>query len=344
MKIAVGLSGGIDSASSALKLKNEGHEVIGITMHLFNHQMQEIENARQVANQIGIPHFIADFREAFEIQVISPFIEAYEQGETPNPCLFCNQSLKYGKLLDFASSKGADYFATGHYANVKYDKNLNLYQLYKANHKPKDQSYNLYHLTQSQLSKLIFPLGDAISKQAVRETYSKISLQQSDKKDSQGICFIERGAQTHFLKSRGSHASEPGYFVDAKGRRLGRHLGISHYTIGQKRKLGLSVPHDYVVIAIDGNKNHVVLGKENDLYKEVITLKSFHFINPSQILPAHVSVKTSQWSSLYTAMISLNADGNIQIDFNQPVRGITPGQAIVCYDDDILLGGGIYHI
>lgn len=347
MKIAVGLSGGIDSAGTALKLKRQGYDVFGITMHLFDHQTEELLNAQKVAKQIGIDHHIVDFREDFDRLVITPFIKAYESGQTPNPCLYCNKTLKYGKLIERALSLGADKFATGHYARCTFDDNSQQYVILKAKHLPKDQSYNLYHLNQDQLSKLIFPLGTAHSKASVREEYAHLDQGQSSKSDSQGICFIERGGQALYLKSRGSSASQPGYFVNREGKILGKHLGIANYTIGQKRKLGIITDPDQVVVEINPLRNQVVIGNEKDLLSETLSLSQFNFVFDPQVDTMPVTLKTSQWSPLYEGQLTITAKNDlgasVQIVLDTPVRGLTPGQAIVCYQGDCLIGGGIYQ-
>ncbi|MDK2868175.1 MAG: tRNA-uridine 2-sulfurtransferase [Clostridiales bacterium] len=343
MRIAVGLSGGIDSAATALQLKKAGHDVMGITMSLFDHQTAEIESASEVAKQLGISHAVIHLHDAFQTEVIDAFVHAYEIGETPNPCLICNQKLKYGLLLDFARQRGAEKFATGHYAQVVYDPDLGEYAVERAVNTAKDQSYNLFHLSQKQLAQLILPLGKTVSKEALRRSYAVYDSKRAEKRDSQGICFIERGKHTHFLKAHHSSASKSGYFVDKYGKRLGHHLGTANYTIGQKRHLDHALSGKYVVTHIDSAANQVVLGEEKDLYQETLTLTQFHFISHSAPEQMTVRVKTSQWSPFYDAeLLRIGAD-IVQLFFKTAVRAIAPGQGIVCYQGNRLVGGAIYH-
>ncbi|MBS7527609.1 tRNA 2-thiouridine(34) synthase MnmA [Fusibacter paucivorans] len=344
MKIAVGLSGGIDSAATALQLKKAGHDVMGITMSLFDHQTAEIESASEVADQLGITHTVLPLHDAFKKEVINAFIHAYEAGETPNPCLICNQKLKYGLLLDFARKHGAEKFATGHYAQIVYDSNLGEYAVERAVNTAKDQSYNLFHLTQEQLAQLILPLGKIVSKTELRRTYAAHDARKAEKRDSQGICFIEHGKQTHFLKAQQSRASEIGFFVDKYGKRLGRHLGTANYTIGQKRKLNPALSGRYVVTGINAIENQVILGEEKDLYQETLILTHFHFISPTAPEQMAVRIKTSQWSPFYDAELLRCGDDIVQLSFKTSVRAIAPGQGIVCYQGDRLIGGAIYHL
>jgi len=347
MKIAVALSGGIDSASTALQLKQAGHDVFGITMWIHDHQTDELTAAKEVAKKIGIAHHIIDYRDTFERDVITPFIKAYESGETPNPCLYCNKALKYGKLLEKALLLGAEKFATGHYASIVYEDSSKTYGIKRAKNVRKDQSYNLYQLTQNELKYLLLPLGGVASKEALRTSFAKQHQTHADKKESQGICFIQRGGPSHFLKSRGSSAAQKGAFISEDGAILGWHKGISGYTLGQKKGIAIQHKSSLVVTGINGQHNTVELGSEASLYTDVLHLTSFNFLEPAlkKMACTHsisVRVKTSQWSPFYDTSLSASSTdaSEVTLHLKTPARAVTSGQAIVCYRDDFLIGGG----
>lgn len=235
MKIAVGMSGGIDSSTTALLLKEEGHDVIGVTMFLFEHQTSEIEHAKLVCEKLKIPHFVMDYREAFQNHVISEFIKTYEAGHTPNPCIRCNCLFKYGQLIDDVKALGADAFSTGHYAKIQFNQDSKEFEIHMAVNRRKDQSYNLFHLSQETLAMLHFPLGDVKSKDSVRDIFQSVNIETAKKKDSLGICFIEHKQHELYLNSANSSAMKSGEIVDKSGKFLGYHQGIAGYTVGQKK-------------------------------------------------------------------------------------------------------------
>ncbi len=350
-KVAVGLSGGVDSATAALILKEQGYEVMGVTMHVFDHQTQELEAARRVAETLEIEHHIFDYRHDFDTCVIGDFIDAYEKGYTPNPCVTCNRHFKYDRLIKDSLALGCDYFATGHYAHVTYNDQDGYYHIYKAHAKEKDQSYNLYHLSQEVIKHLIFPLAHARSKKDVREKFAEVATPLSEKKDSLGICFIPRGSHTLYLKSRQSSAAIEGRFVDIHGKILGTHRGLCHYTIGQKRGLGQVQTGQHFVIDKKPLTNEIVLGEEALLYHTSVQLKQFNLIRPVDHFPLKVSIKVSQWSTLYEGQLVLNTQQDnakddtipevVTVIFDRPVRAPAPGQSLVCYIHDELIGGGI---
>lgn len=355
--VAVGLSGGIDSGTTALMLKEQGHEVIGVTMWLFDHQAEELNAAKRVADALKIPHFILDYRNAFADTVIHNFIASYEQGFTPNPCLLCNRKFKYGQLIRDCLELGATHFATGHYARVEMEPHTGEYVLYRAENKHKDQSYNLYHLGQDTLSKLVFPLGTVESKEAVRARFSTLSVSLSEKKDSLGICFIKDKNHMNFLTDLKSASMSSGKFVDAEGNLLGYHQGFAQFTIGQKRRLGLDLNGQYlngryVVVSINPSTNEVCLGQESDLLYQTVITEDFNFIRPSiQDKLRHsnqhmaVDVILSQWSEVYKGKLSLmeHSSGAL-LTFDKPVRAPAKGQALACYVGDELIGGGIISL
>lgn len=358
-KVAVGLSGGIDSGTTALMLIERGFEVIGVTMWLFDHQSSELEAAKKVADALGIQHHILDYRSAFHELVVHSFIKNYEQGFTPNPCLLCNKHFKYGRLIEDCVALGADYFATGHYVRCDVSSETGEYQIKRAINTKKDQSYNLYHLDQQTLSRLIFPLGHAPSKDHVRARFSALNVELAQKKDSQGICFIPHKDHRKFLTTLGSTAMEPGNFVDLSGQILGHHNGTAAFTIGQKRRLGIDLNGQYLngkylVVRINPHTNEVMLGAEDDLAHYEIKCNDFNIVSPlllesllnssiSQInIGVEVDVIVSQWSQVYRGVLKYDqADRTAVVTFESPVRAPAKGQALVCYHEEVLIGGGI---
>lgn len=336
--IAVALSGGVDSATSAMLLLDQGYDVMGITMKLFKHHDAEIESAKKIASQLGIQHHVVDYQDEFKDVVVKYFKETYEQGRTPNPCLKCNKVFKYGKLIEFAKSKGADFFATGHYARKICDESTGRYKLLSGLNQRKDQSYNLFQLTQEHLEFLMFPVGCFEDKDKVREI-SKDRLQfLSKKNDSTGICFIEGNDWIGYLKSLESSAVEEGDFIDTDGNFIGNHKGIAAYTIGQKRRLGMNITGRYLVTAIDAPNNKIILGSEDDLIKSKIRLYDTNFINDVS-LPFKADIRVSQWSTVYSGTV-MKEDESIVIEFSDSVRAPAPGQAAVFYIKDQVIGGG----
>lgn len=341
MRIAVGMSGGVDSSSTAKLLKENGHDVLGVTMLLFDHQKDEIEQAKLASLSLNIPHYIFDYREAFKASVINNFVEEYENGHTPNPCLVCNRLFKYGRLIEDSFSLGAEAFATGHYARVFFNDATKEYEVHSSRNLKKDQSYNLYHLNQEILSKLYFPLGEFNSKDEVRSIFSITNDKIASKKDSLGICFIQNKNHSLFLKSINSKAMKSGSFVDMQGNLLGYHNGIALYTLGQKRGLGDKLSGKFVVVNIDSKSNQIILGKEENLYKKVIISDEFNLINKNDTFPLEVQVKISQWSEVYTGTLDVNIDFEATVELVSAARAPSKGQAIVCYSGTRLIGGGI---
>lgn len=365
IKVAVGLSGGVDSGTTALMLKDQGYEVIGVTMWLFDHQSAELESAKRVADAIGIKHHIMDYRAIFKSKIIDAFLNDYAQGFTPNPCILCNRHLKYGKLIEDSIALGAMFFATGHYARcqrIEQTQELGApgeFQILRAENRKKDQSYNLYHLSQDIIGRLLFPLGNAKSKEEVRKRFSALNLELSEKKDSLGICFIEHKNHTLYLAENKSASMTNGTFLSTSGDLLGYHNGTGHFTIGQKRRLGKDLNGQYlngkyVVVAIHPESGQVVLGSEADLMYDTVSCHSFNIISPNlkenlmngSIDSIHVEVVLSQWSQIYHGILRLHANQNSDMQratltFETPVRAPAKGQALVCYKDDVLIGGGI---
>ncbi len=341
-KIAVALSGGVDSATSAYLLKEKGYDVFGITMKIFNDS--EIKDAQKVASILGIKHYVVDYSTCFKAEIIDKFIERYLNGETPNPCIMCNIRLKYGKLLLDALELGADAIAFGHYADISYSKEDNQYHLSKANARKKDQSYVLYHLKQHQLERVLLPLNTFESKESVREILGKEGIKIASKKDSVGICFTKGKSLYDFIVEYKRNIDFSGDFVDEQGNVLGQHKGLFCYTIGQKRGLHLSVKDTYFVSGIHAKRNEVLLTKnEQDLYKNEIKIKELTFTQEKYWNDDKVRVVTKicQWGYELPSILYVKTTGISILVFDEPVRGPTKGQSAVFYKGDEVIGGGI---
>lgn len=345
-RVAVAMSGGVDSAVAALLLRRQGFDCFGVTMKLCRSEDEkravqsehDISDARAVSAGIGIEHQTWDLSEEFEKTVVADFISAYESGETPAPCILCNRKIKFGLLLDRALDAGADRLATGHYARIV--RSGDRYLLYRAADPVKDQSYMLYSLGQSRLSRILFPLG-GLSKDEVREIASEAGLAVSHKSDSQDICFVPDGRYTEFISSRTGRTYPPGDFVAPSGDVIGKHRGIIGYTVGQRRGLGLSLPEPLYVRRISPTENRIYLSPDSGLYSRELDADSVSFI-PFDSLSDELRVKakiryrhTEQW-----ATVRPTGEDTVHVIFDEPQRAITPGQAVVFYDGDCVVGGG----
>ncbi len=340
--VAVALSGGVDSATSAYILKQKGYEVFGLTMKLFDNQ--SCEDAVLVAKKLGIKHYIVDFSEYFEKEVVNKFIDIYLNGFTPNPCILCNINVKYGLLLEVALKLGADYMALGHYANIVYDKKDDLYKLLKSEVNRKDQSYYLYHLTQDKLKHILLPLNNFKNKDEVREHISSIIPSISKKKDSTDICFTNGKSLFTYIKNKRNIINCEGNFVDINGRFLGKHKGIFNYTIGQKRGLNLNTEKTYFVLEIKASSNEIILtDNEKDLYKNQIYVSNINYINIENYKKENISatVKLCQWGYFIPCEIINQKNGEAIVKFNKPERAPAIGQSAVFYNNGEVLGGGL---
>lgn len=348
------MSGGVDSSVAAALLKEDGYDVIGITMNLFSFPPEVCrsealrsccgwrakEDAGRVAKALGIPHYVADFRQEFERRVIQDFCQEYGLGRTPNPCIRCNQHIKFDLLLEKARKLKADWMATGHHARVKYNPRLGRYLLKKGKDREKDQSYFLYPLTQAQLSRILFPVGE-MTKKEVRETARRMGLPVADKEESQEICFVPDGNYAEFLKIRIPESFGPGPIVDLSGRVLGEHRGIVHFTIGQRRGMRIAAPHPLYVIALDGGKNAVVVGRDEDLYQKRLLASRLNFVSAEEFKrPIRARVKVRFRHREARAVIHPLGRGEAEVEFETAQRAVTPGQAVVFYKRDVVLGGG----
>ncbi len=354
-KVVVAMSGGVDSSVATGLLKERGYDVIGITMNLFSLPKevcrsenfrgccgrQAVEDAHRVAIHLGIPHYVADFRKEFEEAVIADFSREYGRGRTPNPCIRCNERIKFKVLLDRARRLGAELLATGHHARVKRNAAGGRFLLRKGKDRAKDQSYFLYRLSQAQLSRVLMPVGD-FTKAEVREIARRWKLPVAERAESQETCFAPLGDYPDFLAGRAPEAFRPGPIEDTAGRVLGQHKGIGHYTIGQRRGLGISSPRPLYVVAIDAPQNSVVVGPESHLYKKKLEASSLHLIALKKLEgPLTVRAKIRYKHPGANALVTPRSRGRVALEFERPQRAVTPGQSVVFYRRDVVLGGGI---
>ena len=345
-KALIAMSGGVDSSVAAVAMTEAGYDCLGVTMRLHDYgascgAASEAADAAGVAQQLGFPFEILDCRPAFEQHVIQHFVSAYEVGDTPNPCIECNRYLKFSLLHDYAKEKGCDTVVTGHYARVEYDASTGRYHLKKAKNLAKDQTYVLYFLTQEQLARTAFPLGDAPDKEAVRQRAAEQGFAAAEKKDSQDICFIPDGKYADFIRRRTGREYPPGDFVDADGKVLGRHKGLIGYTIGQRKGLGLALPAPLYVRRKCRDTNTVLLTPECDLYTDTLVADGFNWVSgdPSTD-PVRCTAKTRYSAKEAPATVTALPDGKARVVFDTPQRAVTTGQAVVLYDGDDVLGGG----
>lgn len=343
-KVLLGMSGGVDSSVSAILLQEQGYDVIGITLELFGEDgsnADSVTGAEEVCNSLGIPHVTYNLKEEFKCKVINKFIEDYSNQKTPNPCIECNKYMKFGAMYEKAKELGCEYIATGHYAQVEYSEKYNDYVLKKASNIAKDQSYVLYRIPRDMVSKLVFPLGQFQSKEDVREVARHHGLEVANKPDSEDICFIPNGNYKEFLERNSNLAPNPGNIVRKDGTVLGKHNGLYNYTIGQRKGLGIAYTVPLFVIGFNKTRNEVIVGEEAELYRKEMKIKDVNLLLMDKITePLDVTVKIRYSSKPAEAIINQLDNGEIQVIFKEPQRGITPGQSAVFYIDDIVLGGG----
>jgi len=350
-RVVVAMSGGVDSSTAAWLLKEKGYEVIGATMCIGILDqtrggparccgLADIEDARRVALQLEIPFYVFHLREEFEREVIQYFCEEYMKGRTPNPCILCNEKIKFGFFLAKALELNADFIATGHYARLDYDEEIGRYFLRKGVDRRKDQSYVLFSLTQGQFHQILFPLGD-LRKEEVRKKALQLGLQVHDKPESQEVCFIQESSYHSFLSERLKESIEHGPILDKDGKVLGRHKGIPFYTIGQRRGLRLAKGKPLYVIGIDREKNALVVGEEKEVYSDTFRVDSVNWIIPHKIIsPMNAQVRIRYNHPGSEAILSPKREDEVEVRFKSPQKAITPGQAAVFYDGETVMGGG----
>lgn len=351
-KVVVGMSGGVDSSVAAYLLKEQGYEVIGVTMQIWqeeaSHVQEEnggccglsaVDDARRVADRLGIRYYVMNFRDEFQKNVIDYFVDEYLHGRTPNPCIACNRYVKWESLLQRSLEIGADFIATGHYARI--DRLANgRYSLKKSVTAAKDQTYALYNLTQDQLSHTLMPVGE-YEKDAVRKIADEVGLPVAHKPDSQEICFVPDNDYASFIERETGKEIETGNFVDIHGNVLGIHKGITHYTIGQRKGLGLAMGHPVFVTEIRPETNEVVIGENEDIFSTALRASHLNFMSVPEIdgeVRATAKIRYNHRGD--DCVIRMVGRDTVEVIFDRPQRAATPGQAVVFYDGDYVMGGG----
>jgi tRNA-specific 2-thiouridylase len=339
-KILVGMSGGVDSAAAAALLKVQGYALAGATFTLHGDNAADIADAKAVCDALGIPHYTLDFRERFNAEVLEPFARAYDSGRTPNPCVLCNRAIKFGAFLDAAKELGYDGVATGHYARLEPDEKTGLVRVRRASYLEKDQSYVLYSLSQAQLAAVRLPLGE-FSKPQVRAIAEKRGLPVVHRPESQDICFVPDGDYAAFLRGYLGAESKPGDFLAEDGRVLGRHKGIRHYTIGQRRGIAHSFSTPMYVAEINAPANTVTLAPNAALMRTSLRVRAVNWLEPVKPgEPLRLNVKIRYGAKLAAAIVTPLED-EASVEFEEPQRAVTPGQSAVFYSGEYLLGGGV---
>ncbi|MDR3710143.1 MAG: tRNA 2-thiouridine(34) synthase MnmA [Capsulimonadaceae bacterium] len=345
--VVVAMSGGVDSSVAAALLKDDGYDVIGVTMQIWQDSPDQtkgagccslgaVEDARRVAARIGIPHYCLNYRDFFAEKVIDDFVEEYRRGRTPNPCINCNRYVKFDALLSQARQLGADYLATGHYARIAYDDKRGRWQLRCARDASKDQTYALSYFTQEQLSRTLMPLGDLRDKAQTRAIAARYGLAVADKPDSQEICFTHGQSYTRFLARVAPETVSPGEVVDTSGKVLGHHDGIAFYTIGQRKRINVGSSVPLFVVQIDAAENRVTVGSDDELKASELTADGINWVSDDDADRVMAKIRYNMPAAPAVARLD---DGVLRVRFDQPQRAITPGQAVVLYEDDIVLAG-----
>lgn len=341
------MSGGVDSSVSAILLKEQGYEVIGVTMKLVDDEIEgtccntsSTFDAKRICDYLDIPHYTLNFTKDFDKYVIQDFIKCYKNCKTPNPCIECNKYLKFGAMYQKALELECDYIATGHYAKIEYDEKYKRNVLKKANAISKDQSYVLYNMPQYLLDKLLLPLGNFYSKDEIRKIARMHNLPVANKPDSEDICFIPNGNYVSFLENNSDIKSTLGNIVNSDGKVLGTHTGLYKYTIGQRKGLGIQNPTPLYVIGFNESKNELIVGEECELYTKSFIVSNVNWlVIDSLSFPLKVSVKIRYSSNSYPATVFID-DDNIKVVFDEPQKAITSEQSSVFYDGDVVIGGG----
>ena len=351
-KALIAMSGGVDSSVAALLCQQAGFDCMGVTLKLYDNEdaglprektccsVDDVADARSVAFRLGMPFYVFNFKEAFRREVMDRFVQAYERGETPNPCVDCNRYIKFEKLMRRGEETGFPYIATGHYARVEFDGAAGRWLLKKGLDENKDQSYMLWSLTQWELSRLLLPLG-GLTKERVRQLAEEHGFLNARKRDSQDICFVPDGDYAAFIRRWTGQEFPPGEFVGTHGEVYGTHKGIIHYTVGQRKGLGLSFPQPMFVKEIDTEKNQVVLAKAEELFSQEVTARDINLISVGSIpQPMEVKARVRYRQKEQPATVVQTGTDELKVVFHQPQRAITPGQALVLYQGDTVVGGG----
>lgn len=352
-KVIAAMSGGVDSSVTAALLQQQGYEVVGVTMQIWDPEqtvvdgdyvgccsLTAVDDARRVAEVLGIPYYVFNFRELFTEKVIQYFVDEYLRGRTPNPCIACNRFIKFEALLQKARQMGFDYIATGHYARLGYSEEHQRYTVRKAVDEKKDQTYVLYGFTQDQIAHTLMPLAD-YTKDQVRDMAKQLGLPTYSKPESQEICFVYDNNYRNFLDERSPGVIKPGPFLDLQGKVIGQHKGIPFYTIGQRRGLGIATGERVYVVDIDTENNAVIIGPEEAIWGTELIASENNFILCEKITgPTELEAQVRYNSKPSPAIIEPWGEGQMKITFKYPQRSITPGQAVVYYQGDYLVGGG----
>ena len=351
MRVVVAMSGGVDSSVAASLLAEAGHEVVGLSMQLYDQRdpaqtfgsccsLDDLYDARRVASVIGIPHYLVNFEERFRATVVDPFVAEYAAGRTPIPCVHCNADLKFATLAERAAAFDAAAVATGHYARVEYDEDARRYRLRRGLDAGKDQSYFLFSLTQDQLAHALFPVGH-LTKAEVRTHAARLGLPVADKPDSHEICFIPDGDAAGYVERRLGDRAEPGAIVDTGGRELGRHSGIHRFTVGQRKGVGISTGTPMYVLRLEPSDARVVVGPREELGRAEFGVGSVTWISgDAPSAPTRVTARIRHRHRDAAALVTPAGDGAVRVRFDEPQLAITPGQAAVFYDGEDVLGGG----
>ncbi len=352
-KVVVGMSGGVDSSVAAYLLKEQGYDVIGVTMEIWQQEdvchmereggccgLKAVEDARRVADRLNIPYYVMNFKDIFKEKVINNFIQEYMAGRTPNPCIMCNRMVKWESLLKRSIDIGADYIATGHYSRIdKLDNGR--YAIRKSVTEAKDQTYALYNLTQEQLRRTIMPVG-LYTKEEIRDIAQRIGLNVASKPDSMEICFIQDNDYGRFIKENCREEIKPGNFVDTEGNIIGRHRGIIYYTVGQRKGLNLSMGYPVYVLEIRPETNQVVIGRGEEVFKESLRASRLSHMSEERFKEGKEYMGKIRYNHRGTlCTVRYIDDDTVECVFKEPVRAVTPGQALVLYDGDYVAGGGV---
>lgn len=339
-KALIAMSGGVDSSVAVFLSLQSGYDCIGATMRLLANESGGAEDAAGVAQRLGIPFFVFDFTEEFRTLIMDSFVFSYEQGLTPNPCIVCNRLVKFDLLLRRAAELGCEQIVTGHYAKIRKDPTSDRYVLYRAEDRAKDQSYFLYSLSQEQLKHIFFPLGE-LTKAQVRDIAQQQGFLNAKKKDSQDICFVPDGDYRAFMERHTGKPLCPGNFLDLDGNIIGRHIGAAGYTLGQRKGLGLAMGEPVYVCRKNMEDNTVTVGPEERLYHHALLADEWNWLPFENLTqPLRVQAKTRSRQTEQNATVYPMEDGFAKVEFEEPQRAITPGQAVVLYDGEMVVGGG----